>query len=655
VDSLLPADAVEYSYVCFAGQDWWYHSRAHSDVQLMLEMSRTRKVLLVNSIGLRMPTRNNTTKPTARVLRKLRSMARPLQRPVPGNPNFYVMSPIALPIYGNRAGRHAIGILVALQVRFAQWRIGVSAPVYCATLPTAVDAIKVLRGRSIVVYNRSDPHADFPEADAGVLLKIEAEMFAASDLVIYASEQLRERERDRARGSSLVIDHGVDLTAFRPEADAQAPADIRRIPMPRLGFFGQLGRDLVDVPLIRELADRLPSASIVLIGATPEPLPELADKPNIFLLGEKQHQEIPAYGRQFDVALLPKPTTSWMMNSNPIKLKEYLALGLPVVSTDIPEAYRYPAAVAVAKDPADFASKVKETLDISSSWQPETARDLVRDQSWAEKAKSLDHAVRVAAGTRRAGRRIFGRIGVDAITEEEAVRHVMSELQAGNGGIIVTPNIDQLAQAAKHGALNELFDNATLVLPDGAPLVLAARISGRPLPERVTGADLLWSLTAAEASRTGGGGVFLLGGAAGAATRAARHLEKQFPNLRAPGTHCPPHGFEYEASQIDQIIAAIDEYRPSVVFCGLGFPKQEGLAAELARWFPRTWFVSCGAAIDFAAGDVPRAPHWMRETGLEWLYRLVSEPNRLARRYLCRDLPFAAKLLLQAVLHVAPR
>jgi N-acetylglucosaminyldiphosphoundecaprenol N-acetyl-beta-D-mannosaminyltransferase len=249
--------------------------------------------------------------------------------------------------------------------------------------------------------------------------------------------------------------------------------------------------------------------------------------------------------------------------------------------------------------------------------------------------------------------RMFGRVPVDPITQNEAVSRIMTALNEGRGGIVVTPNVDQLAQSAKQPALYQFFERASLVLADGAPLVLAARLAQCPLPERVTGADLLWALTEAAASREDGG-VFLLGGAPGAADRAADRVVERFPTLRRPGAHCPPLGFEPDPDEFAAMVSAIRAYQPEIVFCGLGFPKQEGLATALSRVFPDVWFVGCGGAIAFAAGDVSRAPRWMRENGIEWLHRLVMEPRRLASRYLGRDLPFAIGMMIGAMLRRSP-
>ena len=96
--------------------------------------------------------------------------------------------------------------------------------------------------------------------------------------------------------------------------------------------------------------------------------------------------------------------------------------------------------------------------------------------------------------------------------------------------------------------------------------------------------------------------------------------------------------------------AKLEAAAPDIVFVGLGFPKQEKLITALAPALPRSWFVACGAAIPFAAEALPRAPVWMQHSGLEWAFRLLSEPRRLARRYLIDDLPFAARLLASCAL-----
>ncbi|WP_236715079.1 WecB/TagA/CpsF family glycosyltransferase [Nonomuraea pusilla] len=241
------------------------------------------------------------------------------------------------------------------------------------------------------------------------------------------------------------------------------------------------------------------------------------------------------------------------------------------------------------------------------------------------------------------GRMAVAGVWVDVVTEDDVVRLVAAELAAGRGGRIVTPNVDICRLASREPELRRLVCSAELVVADGMPLVWASRLLGTPLPGRVTGADLIWSLSELAAAR--GWPVYVLGGPPGVAAKAAGELTACHPQLRVCGVDAPPYGFDATREGRDRVRRKVVAARPRIVFVGLGFPRQDLLIAELREELPGAWFLGCGAAIAFAAGAVPRAPGWMRRAGLEWAFRLVGEPGRLARRYLVDDLPFAARLL----------
>jgi N-acetylglucosaminyldiphosphoundecaprenol N-acetyl-beta-D-mannosaminyltransferase len=238
-------------------------------------------------------------------------------------------------------------------------------------------------------------------------------------------------------------------------------------------------------------------------------------------------------------------------------------------------------------------------------------------------------------------------LAFDRCTEIQVVAHIVEAARQGLGGWVATPNVDICRAARRDPQLLDLLSGASLVVADGMPLVWASRLRGDPLPERVTGSSLIYSLTATAARH--GQSVYLLGGEPGVADRAAKVLSQRHPGLVVTGTHSPPLGFEVSRDSVDAIRRRLAGARPDIVFVGLGFPKQERLIAELAPSFPATWFISCGAAIPFAAGTLRRAPRWMQRSGLEWAFRLGREPRRLAKRYLIDDLPFAAALLLSAM------
>jgi N-acetylglucosaminyldiphosphoundecaprenol N-acetyl-beta-D-mannosaminyltransferase len=265
--------------------------------------------------------------------------------------------------------------------------------------------------------------------------------------------------------------------------------------------------------------------------------------------------------------------------------------------------------------------------------------------------------------------------GIDRITEDEVVAVVREAIAAGRGGRIITPNVDVLRQAQIDERVRRYLDDADLVVADGMPLVWASKLSGTPLPERVAGSSLIWSLseglgrdgrsifviggvpasagrTAATATPAGAtpAGATAAGGASGGgatdgAARAADRLARRCPGLRIAGTLCPEFGFERDETAYDELCAMVADARPDLVFVGLGFPKQEAVVTRLRERLPQAWFIGCGAAVNFVAGDVDRAPRWMQRTGLEWAHRLGTEPGRLAGRYLKRDAPYALRLL----------
>lgn len=229
-------------------------------------------------------------------------------------------------------------------------------------------------------------------------------------------------------------------------------------------------------------------------------------------------------------------------------------------------------------------------------------------------------------------------VGFHAVTEADAVARVREALARGEGGRILTPNVDILRQGP-----DEYAADATLIVADGMPLVWASRLAGTPLPERVAGASLIWSMSRGlGADRRS---VFLLGGSPGTpsgAARAGAALSLACPGLRVSGLS-PAFGFA-----LDEVAGPVVEARPDFVFVGLGYPLQEEVISALRPSLPGTWFLGCGAAINFVAGDSTRAPGWMQRGGLEWLYRLGSEPRRLAGRYLRHDAAYAARLLANA-------
>lgn len=197
---------------------------------------------------------------------------------------------------------------------------------------------------------------------------------------------------------------------------------------------------------------------------------------------------------------------------------------------------------------------------------------------------------------------------------------------------VATVNLDFLVKAQHHPALMSVLQRTELNVADGMPVVWLSRLIGRPVPERVAGADLVPLLVREAASC--GAGVFLLGGQDGAAEAAARRLARELPNLIVAGWHEPPTA-RLEELDDDRLVELINDSGAGVLLVALGNPKQELWIARNRHRIPGVVVaIGVGCVIDLLAQRVQRAPTWMQRAGLEWLHRLISEPKRLVGRFL---------------------
>ncbi len=231
---------------------------------------------------------------------------------------------------------------------------------------------------------------------------------------------------------------------------------------------------------------------------------------------------------------------------------------------------------------------------------------------------------------------------VDALSPQEAVRRIVESV---GGGCVLTPNLQHLRAYRRSPAIRRAFQRCELVVADGMPLVWASRLQGTPLPARIAGSDLIWSLSDAAARH--GQAVYLLGGSPGTAETAADELCDRYRGLRIAGTHCPPIGFERSADEVAELLRRVRLARPDIIYIGLPLGKQLAVMEALRLAVPSAWLVGVGVSFSFVTGDVRRAPAWVQRTGFEWLYRLSQEPRRLGRRYLVEGLPFFLGLMAQ--------
>jgi len=373
--------------ICFGGVDWWYHNRGHYDLQMMREFSEDLPVLYINSIGMRPPNVSEGAMFVTRVKRKLKSLFRGLVRV---RKNFAVFSPATLPGGGKSAvGRWLARFALAVQVKFAAWRCGIKRPLVWVACPPGEMVLEALRPAKIV-YQRTDRFEDFAGVDPVRIKGFDTRLKEKADVVLFCARELYEAEK-RENSGSLFVDHGVDFDVFRAaglafEATQAEPDDVEHIAHPRVGFIGGIDAHTFDPALFVEVASKLPDVSFIMIGACS--LPEgWCPHANVFLLGQRPYDQVAGYMAACDVLIMPWNQSEWIKACNPVKMKEYLAVGKPVVSTYFPEVDYFTDHISVAKTATEFVREIEAVL--ASPGDSALRRERVQDHTWFAKAQEV--------------------------------------------------------------------------------------------------------------------------------------------------------------------------------------------------------------------------------------------------------------------------
>lgn len=225
---------------------------------------------------------------------------------------------------------------------------------------------------------------------------------------------------------------------------------------------------------------------------------------------------------------------------------------------------------------------------------------------------------------------------IDNLTMSETLNEIDKLIQKKKCSYVVTPNVDHIVRLEKDEELQKVYKNASLVLTDGKPLIWISKWYKTPIKEKISGSDLFLRVCQLAANKNYT--IYLLGAAEGVADTAARNLMKKYPGLNIVGTYSPPFGFEKNEQEMNKIKTQIQDVHPDILIVGLGCPKQEKFMYYHCKELGVPISFGLGASIDFEAGNIKRAPKWMSNHGLEWLYRFSKEPKRLFKRYFVDDI-----------------
>lgn len=365
--------------ICFGGEDYWYHNRGHYDMQMMRELSRTLPVVYINSIGMRTPRLGEGRMFAQRIARKLLSLRRGLVRV---RDDFWVMSPLAAP---GGLGPIVNRRLLPAQVRRAARRAGVRRPLVWIACPPGAEVLDQV-GPAAVVYQRTDRFEAFSGVNADQIRAYDLRLKRRADLTLFCSSHLHDAEGEHCRHAAFV-DHGVDYDRFAEAGgNRREPADVAPIGRPRVGFVGGIDAHTFDPDLFLDVARRLPDVQFVMVGAC-SLAQDWCTLHNVHLLGRRPYDEVADYMAACDALIMPWNASPWIEACNPVKLKEYLAVGRPVVSTPFPELRRYEDFVQIACGPGAFADELRIALRHSHDANPGRLR--VRAETWQAKATAV--------------------------------------------------------------------------------------------------------------------------------------------------------------------------------------------------------------------------------------------------------------------------
>lgn len=349
-------------------------------------LSQKNKVLWVNSIGLRKPELGK--KDVSRMFGKAKSFLHGLEKV---SDNLYVFTPIVIPVHSVGLIKNINSNILELSLKYYIRRIGMKDVIYWSYMPNVSYILKKLKAENIV-YHCVDEWSKFSFIDENIVNE-ERELCEMANLVLASARALYE-SRKRYNKNTFYISHGVDYDYFSREKSRSRdlPDDLAGISKPIAGFFGLI-HEWIDLDLLEYIIRNNENINFVFIGKSIVDISGLERYPNAHFLGQKAYDELIYYAKHFDVGLIPFKVNELTVNVNPIKLKEYFAIGMPVISVNLPEVGVYEKVVRIAGDYPAFDRALKEEISGKHTASIEEIDGIAREETWEVKVDQISELI----------------------------------------------------------------------------------------------------------------------------------------------------------------------------------------------------------------------------------------------------------------------
>lgn len=367
-------------------KDW--HEDHTSNHHVLRELAKTRRVLWLNSVGTRTPSLSSG-RDLGKIKRKLTEFAKGA---VNVENDLWVATPLVLPLPHNPLAVRLNRQIIRTTIRLLRLQLRIEDFQLWTFLPNTADYVGTL-GEKMAVYYCVDEWSTFTALDAQATIEAEKRLLRSVDITFATSQALvdsKSRHSKVTKFSPHGVNHGAFARALRDDVDV--PADLAKIQGPRLGFFGTL-RDLIDYKLIEGFAKLRPDVQVCLIGQRHVDLSALEALPNVHFLGQKKHGELAAYCKGFDVGWIPYRIDDDVKYINPLKLREYLSAGVPVISTSMPEVLPYKALAHIADTPEETSAAFDLAVTQGSPEERTERAKSMEKETWVARAADIGATV----------------------------------------------------------------------------------------------------------------------------------------------------------------------------------------------------------------------------------------------------------------------